>query len=68
MHEVWAQNRMKDGWSYGAVRDDAGKKHPCLVPYVQLPDSKKGYDRIMTMNTFRLVHCIGFDIVNCNKS
>ncbi len=62
-HEVWAQARMKDGWTYGPERDDANKKHPDLIPYSSLPDSEKEYDRLMAFNTIKLVKKLGFDIV-----
>ena len=32
VHEVWAQSRMEQDWTYGVVRNDALKQHPCLVP------------------------------------
>lgn len=62
-HDIWARARMDKGWTYGPVRDDAKKQHPDLVPYAQLPDSEKEYDRIMAMNTLRLVRRLGYDIV-----
>ena len=62
-HDVWAAARISEGWSYGSVRDDAEKKHPDLVPYSALPDSEKEYDRIMALNTIKLVKKLGFDIV-----
>ena len=62
-HEVWAAARMKEGWTYGSLRDDAQKKHPDLVPYSSLPDSEKEYDRSMAMDTIKLVRKLGFDIV-----
>lgn len=62
-HEVWAEARMNEGWTYGAQRDDIHKKHPNLVPYSALPDSEKEYDRIMAMNTIKLVWRLGFDLV-----
>jgi len=62
-HDVWAEARIKDGWSYGKERDDTNKKHPDLVPYTALPDSEKEYDRIMAFNTIKLVKKLGFDIV-----
>lgn len=62
-HDIWARARMDEGWTYGPVRDDAQKQHPDLVPYAQLPDSEKEYDRLMAMNTLRLVRRLGFDIV-----
>ena len=62
-HDVWAEARMNEGWTYGKVRDDALKQHPDLVPYTALPDSEKEYDRIMAFNTIKLVKKLGFDIV-----
>lgn len=66
-HDIWARARMDEGWTYGPVRDDTKKQHPDLVPYAQLPDSEKEYDRIMAMNTLRLVRRLGFHIINSNK-
>lgn len=62
-HDVWAEARMKEGWTYGEKRDDVAKRHPDLIPYTALPDSEKEYDRIMAFNTIKLVKKIGFDIV-----
>jgi len=66
-HDIWARARMDEGWTYGPVRDDARKQHPDLVPYAQLPDSEKEYDRLMAMNTLRLVRRLGYDIIIHNK-
>ncbi len=65
-HDIWARARMDEGWTYGPVRDDHAKRHPDLVPYSRLPESEKHYDRIMAMNTLRLVRRLGFDIINLN--
>ena len=62
-HEVWAEARMLEGWTYGPVRDDEKKQHPDLVPYSSLSDSEKEYDRIMATNTIKLVKKLGFAIV-----
>lgn len=61
-HEVWAYNRMKDGWSYGSFRDDDKKLHPDLIPYNRLPESEKEYDREMAMNTIKLVQKLGWEL------
>lgn len=61
-HDVWAVARMKEGWTYGKVRDDANKKHPDLIPYSALPDSEKEYDRLMALDTIKLVKKLGFTI------
>lgn len=65
-HDIWARARMDEGWTYGPVRDDKLKQHPDLVPYSQLPESEKEYDRIMAMNTLRLVRRLGFAITRHN--
>lgn len=62
-HDVWATARIKEGWSFGPERDDANKKHPDLIPYSALPDSEKEYDRLMALDTIRLVKKLGFEIV-----
>lgn len=62
VHEVWAQNRINEGWSYGAERDDAKKTHPCLVAYEDLPESEKEYDRATSQETLKLILKLGFEI------
>lgn len=62
VHEVWAQNRINDGWTYGPERDDAHRKHPCLMPYEELPDSEKEYDRATSQETLKLILKSGFAI------
>ena len=62
VHEVWARNRVDDGWTYGPVRDDAKKRHPCLVDYDELPESEKEYDRATSQETLKLIIKSGFRI------
>ena len=62
-HDVWAAQRMKDGWTYGAQRNDAEKKHPCLVAYAELPESEKEYDRLAAMQTLKAIVTLGYRIV-----
>lgn len=62
-HDVWAVERQAQGWTYGEQRDDNKKETPCMVPYSQLPDSEKTFDRDMAMNTLKLVKKLGYDLV-----
>ncbi|MBR0238986.1 MAG: hypothetical protein IJQ39_12905 [Thermoguttaceae bacterium] len=62
-HDHWAQNRFNDGWTYGPQRDDAKKLHPCLIPYADLPESEKKYDRDTAMETLKAVYALGYRIV-----
>lgn len=61
-HEVWAKKRRDEGWKYGSQRNDADKLHPDMVPYCELPEGEKYYDRDMALNTIRLVKKLGFNI------
>lgn len=62
VHEVWSKNRMAEGWTYGPERDDVNKKHPCLVPYDELPENEKAYDRATSQETLKLILKLGFEI------
>ncbi|MBQ8737575.1 MAG: Ryanodine receptor Ryr [Bacteroidaceae bacterium] len=62
VHEVWAQNRMEQGWTYGEERSDALKQHPCLIPYEELPEIEKDYDRDTAIGNLKLIHKLGFMI------
>lgn len=60
VHEIWAQGRINQGWIYGEERDDAKKHHPCLVPYEELPEEEKVYDRNTSVETLKLILKLGF--------
>ena len=62
-HECWSMQRMETGWRYGPVRDDEQKLHPCLVPYEQLTEEEKEYDRVTSMESLKLIYKFGFRIV-----
>ncbi|MCI7273047.1 RyR domain-containing protein [bacterium] len=62
VHEVWSQGRMRDGWTYGPERNDAQKKHPCLVAYEELSEAEKAYDRNTSIETIKLILKLGFKI------
>jgi RyR domain-containing protein len=61
-HEVWAQRRIAEGWRYGPRRDEKTKEHPSLVPYEDLPESEKEYDRSTAMETLKAVLVMGYEI------
>lgn len=67
-HEVWAENRRNEGWTYGSVRDDNKKLHPDLLPYNRLPDAEKEYDRLMAMNTIKLLKKLGWELKKSNNT
>ena len=62
VHEIWAQERMDQGWTFGEKRDDAKKHHPCLIAYEDLPEEEKNYDRNTSVETLKLIMKLGFKI------
>ena len=62
VHENWALERIKQGWQYGPWRDDAQKRHPCLVPYDALPENEKIYDYKTAMETIKVILGLGYEI------
>ena len=62
-HEIWAENRQAEGWTYGPRRDDQLKQTPDMVPYSQLLESEKDYDREMAIKTIKLLKKLGYDLI-----
>ena len=62
VHEVWAEARIRQGWTYGEQRNDELKTHPCLVPYEDLPEEEREYDRNTSIGTLKLIMKLGFKI------
>ena len=61
-HDVWGAKRIADRWTYGDKRDDDAKTHPNLVPYEELDEGDKSYDRELIDGTIRLLLKLGFRI------
>lgn len=62
VHDVWARQRLKDGWRYGPARDDRQKTHPGLVSYADLTESEKEYDRETARETLKAIMKLGYRI------
>lgn len=61
-HDVWAQERMAQGWRFGHERNDARREHPSLIPYEELPESEKVYDRNTAIQALKAVTAFGYRI------
>jgi ryanodine receptor 2 len=61
-HDIWARQRMSEGWTYGPRRDDQLRQHPCLVPYADLPESEKEYDRKTALQSLKAIVALGYRI------
>lgn len=61
-HEVWGKGRMEEGWVYGECLDYQEKTHPSLIPYEELSESEKDYDRRTSMETLKVILKMGYKI------
>lgn len=62
VHDVWAKGRIAEGWTYGKVKNNETKTTPCLVPYNELPESEKEYDRNTALETLKLIVKLGYKV------
>jgi hypothetical protein len=62
VHENWAAGRIAEGWTYGKERDDRKKTTPCLVPYCDLTEAEKEFDRQTALQTLKLIVALGYRI------
>jgi hypothetical protein len=62
VHECWSRRRLREGWRYGKTRDEKTKVTQCLVPYSELPEEEKNYDRQTALETVKLLLKLGFKI------
>jgi len=61
-HDLWAKGRMEEGWSWGPQRNDETKETPMLIPYEELPESEKDYDRENAVETLKTIVALGYRI------
>ena len=62
VHDVWAKERIRQGWKFGPVRNDVLRQTPCLVPYEELTEEEKDYDRNTSQETLKLLLKLGYKI------
>ena len=58
---------MDQGWILGLERSDEKKTHPCLIPYDELPEVEKDYDRQTATQTLKLILALGYSIEKTDK-
>jgi len=62
VHDKWAQERIAQGWTLGPERNDQRKEHPSLVPYNELPELEKVFDRSTATESLKAVLAMGWRI------
>ena len=62
VHENWAKQRLEQGWRLGPERNTRRRETPCLVPYEDLPEVEKDYDRTTSQETLKAILALGYRI------
>jgi hypothetical protein len=62
IHNQWMAGRIASGWKYGTGRNDQKKEHPSLIPYEELPEEEKEYDRQTALTTLKYFLENGYEI------
>uniref|UniRef100_A0A3Q1FT48 Ryanodine receptor 3-like n=1 Tax=Acanthochromis polyacanthus TaxID=80966 RepID=A0A3Q1FT48_9TELE len=66
IHELWGMNKIELGWTYGKVRDDNKRQHPCLVDFVKLPETERNYNLQMSSETLKTLLSLGCHVAQVN--
>ncbi|XP_045306090.1 ryanodine receptor 3 isoform X10 [Leopardus geoffroyi] len=61
-HNVWAKDRIKQGWTYGIQQDLKNKRNPRLVPYALLDERTKKSNRDSLREAVRTFVGYGYNI------
>ncbi|KAK6307192.1 hypothetical protein J4Q44_G00223400 [Coregonus suidteri] len=68
IHELWGMNKIELGWSYGKIREDNKRHHPCLVDFSKLPETEKNYNLQMSTETLKTLLALGCHVVQVNAN
>uniref|UniRef100_A0A672FJE4 Ryanodine receptor 3 n=1 Tax=Salarias fasciatus TaxID=181472 RepID=A0A672FJE4_SALFA len=66
IHELWGMNKIELGWTYGKVRDDNKRQHPCLVDFIKLPETERNYNLQMSSETLKTLLALGCHVAQVN--
>src|SRR5687768_609127 len=59
-HDNLAQMRIFQGWKFGSIRDESKKEHPGLIPYKDLPEPEKEFNRSTALETIKMLLSLGY--------
>ncbi|KAM6956587.1 ryanodine receptor 2-like [Aplochiton taeniatus] len=62
LHELWAMDRIDQGWTHGAVKEEVKKHDPCLVEFSRLPEQEKNRSLQLSQDTLRTLLALGFHV------
>ncbi len=61
-HDVWAIGKISKGYSFAETTSDEAMTHADLIPYADLSEDKKDYDRNTAMETLKAIYALGYEI------
>lgn len=61
-HERWVLERRSNGWRYGRIKNVTEKRSPYLVPWGDLPEEIREYDREAVRNMIPILKSLGIGI------
>ncbi|KAK1794494.1 hypothetical protein P4O66_011363, partial [Electrophorus voltai] len=61
-HNVWARDRIRQGWTYGIQQDVKNKRNPRLVPYALLDDRTKKSNKDSLREAVRTLLGYGYNL------
>ena len=67
-HDDWVRERIDSGWVYGKEKDADKKVSPYLLPYDELTEEIKDFDRDSIRNIPELLEMIGMEIIDKNHN
>uniref|UniRef100_A0A3Q3G2B0 Ryanodine receptor 2b (cardiac) n=1 Tax=Labrus bergylta TaxID=56723 RepID=A0A3Q3G2B0_9LABR len=65
-HNVWARERIKQGWTYGAQQDVKAKRSPYLVPYSLLDERRRRVSMESLKETVCTLLAYGYSLETLN--
>lgn len=66
VHDAWTKEKIADGWKAADHRDAVQKLDDRLIPYNELPEEEKKYDRATAEAAIRALLSCGYEITKKN--
>lgn len=61
---VWAKSKIDEGWKYGAKKDEKNKIHPDLIPFFELNEDGRKYNKDSVSDTLKVILALGWRMDN----
>jgi len=67
-HGRWNVERLLGGWKWGPIKDEANKTSPLIIPWSELPEEWKEYDRDTARQIPDYLEKVGMEVVRMPAS